>query len=416
MISNQEEETRTFYLIFLLNNFVILLCMESSERMGIPESVSNKELSPKEVRFTDKAYDFGYQLIKSKVITALPLNDPSGDRANINIQAAPGVIERLGYSQFVENAKAPVSDSEKASLPEYAQKSYRKVVKSFVDRGILSPEQVVSIGRIIRPENIVVRNQPAHQFLYLRDAFPETPESRGQIRISEDSYAILKNRVGGLLSELNVTLSPEQLNEVAMRWGISHEYGHAVDTALILSLTEKRLKDHPEEPLSQANVEAANSLYKYIYDVSAPNADLNDILAIDNNEMFSDKTSTSSERIAGGFEYLGLRFALEDSGVEPEKIDSMIKKLLEKKAHYTDEAKQFSSVLKDNGFSMQAFSSGMGKLWSDLRSSGNKEITNKMPMSVIDARSLGYLAPLRKPEVQHLVSLFPQKQEAPLAA
>ncbi len=223
--------------------------------------------------------------------------------------------ELTGQFEYVPEQKIT-----RQELVEEGQVVFREVVHAFVKHGDIPVGLAVKTGELIRPSDLIADDSNHARMMYLsNDGHPD----KMKITVGKE---IVDGRRFSLMKEATracgISLTDKQIRHLAIRDIVSHEYGHAVDGALLKV---------QQVGIGEENWQVPENMRKYIYDELAPSEDLQIILG---KEAERDYTSlpnlTSIERVAVGFEDLGMRYALEEMGVESDKAMEVLSYIREK--------------------------------------------------------------------------------------
>ena len=286
------------------------------------------------------------------------------------------------------------------------QTAFRQAVKSLVDHNVIPTDLAVQVGRLVKPPDIELIDTDFARFLYLKDNFPAKGEERASLELGR-KYALGWGwqELDKAIKSQGVNLSLDQTLRVVLRSGISHEYGHAVDRALLFLNVEAKMAAQPEADAWQLMLESGQEVSQDIYSRIAPNDDLAEILQGELEDgTYTRKERTSSERLGTGFGYLGLRYALEDLQVDQQKIDGVINYMVDDDFKTMQGNKRVAGEIKKQGLTLEDWGNAMTDLNMDLRDRGRsdlREITRDF-----SARSLGYAAPLSEEQIKALVTTW----------
>ncbi len=364
-----------------------------SESSGSSVIVVEKEPAS-ERGFVDEGAKVVYELIKHGAIVLDKSKDDSIPfRYNVDFRKAESILGGLQGKRDVQSLTERHSD-----LLFHSQLAFRKMVKSFVNEGVLDDKISIQTGRIIRPSRINILKEGHCRFLYMKDVFPKDRDDMAVLYISEGQFNEYYEFLESEVKKAKLNLSEESMFRITLRRLIAHEYGHAVDRTISILLASK----NSDEENIEDEFEVSEKLHLKVYKEIAPDKRLNDILEEGpEDRVYSKKQRSSSERIARGFEYIALNSALIDEGVDLDKSDLIVKKIVEKQGERLSDFIFVLRYAKSKGLDIENVCGALNELVIGFR---NKSIGELLP-SGFSSHYLGYFCALSKEQIIKYVEL-----------
>lgn len=343
-------------------------------------------------------------LVRQDVIKKNPDRDPNRSSFEskhflVDLPKAVSILSKYKQDKVVIEITFP-----EEKVKQEAKAAYKRVVKNFVDNGIIPAELAVSVGRLIRPDNVVVVSGDHARFLYLKEEFPQSPEKRADLEIGIEyvnGWGVQEMKLA--LEKAGVSLNQDTLLWLTLMDGLSHEYGHAVDRVLTLLEAEKHKSATPLEG-SKYVWETGHSMQNSVYEKVAPNSELMGMLENQPKDgWYTAPRLTSSERIAVGFENIGLGLALKQLDIEPQTIAKILAEYSKSDRTNIDKYKQLFQELDARGMNFEDFTSGALELYSQLKADGQVDLFAPVS-SNYGVRSLGYFFPLNKEQIRAYIT------------
>lgn len=298
-------------------------------------------------------------------------------------------------------------------LFELSKSAFKRSVKAFVKNGDVSSALAVEVGRLMRPGNVVVTQEDFGRFLYLGDEFPKRDEERGALEVGVKYVFRQIEGYKEILSQNGVELTEEQIIDLILRGLVSHEYGHAVDRTMQLLTWGEYVSGIPGggEPNLSDRYRIRGKMHQEIFDRIAPNEDLATVLALEPDDKedayYTNRESTSSERVGRGFHYLGMRYALLELGLDKEKADNIVRSFTRTEDSKLNQYKNLADEIRATGLNLEIFCHGINDLVSQLRKLGRNDLAGKFPyLDMPDGRQLGYFYPLSQEQIRTYIAAF----------
>lgn len=288
--------------------------------------------------------------------------------------------------------------------PELVHQNYREVLQAFLEAGLISGEFMGQVSRIIKPSGIKPSNSEFARFFYLEDTFPKSADRRGSIEIGTKVVEYFEEKLQEASEKVGIILSAEQRQKLILRTILSHEYGHAVHHTLAIQRVENALENDPEASFISVVVEQSKSLDTTIHNTTAPE-ELHEFFHDEEIESLSgnDPQNTVSERIATGFKEQGMRLALQEMGIEPEKAQALIDTLAQDDSKKLDEYRLTLKYAQERGFSMKTLAQAVSYVSTDIRKD-HPDLAEKI-RGGFGSRNLGYFFPLTAEQLKEIQTL-----------
>lgn len=359
---------------------------------------------PTEKEFISKVNKILYELLDTNIINNTPSSDPEwGYRLEytVEIDQAIKLLER-----YKANEPKPTKEDQTFSetteiLRKEASEALTRVIDVFVEKGFLSEELQRQIRRLIKPSNIEIVTTDYHRFLYLKNTFPEEPEDEGVIQVGVELINLMERDLGRIFSEMGIGLSPEQIRKIALIQGLSHEFGHIVDRVLRLMEIEKRITSAGES-LSETAIRVDREIDDFLRR-EFPDEELEEILKNEpENGTFTYPGNCYSEKIATGFELIGLTEALLSEGVSASDVDKIMEALYTEKSRRLEEYKRLISFSRQKGFNLETLGEAINHLTYYLKNQGKTDLRDMLPLS-FGIRTIGYYRPLNPDQIRKFI-------------
>lgn len=365
--------------------------------------VKNIDIHPSEVvqpelRFSTQTLTAVYELVSKNVIAANPQINSGAYPYLLDLDQAATVLQNLDQEEQLDG------EVDKQQLEAGAKKAFNQVVKAFVEQGIVPASLAVQVGKLLRPSSVEVLETDYHRFLYLQDEFPKTSEGRAALEIGVDRYRLMRVELESYLKAAKISLTEEQLQNVLLRWGVSHEYGHAVSRTLEILQIEKFIKGQPQGEYLYIAERGRNLVNGSVYSDIAADQELRDILQDEPEDgLYTRRNITSSERIAAGFEYLGLQYALEDNGLSREQGQSILQQFATSDEQQFQQCQQLVRFIRTQKIGLDILGQAMTSLSLDLKRNKMPHLSSLVPTN-FGPRYFGYFKPLSGDQVREFVA------------
>lgn len=386
-----------------------------SEKVATGEGLARKEF----IHETPKVI---YDLVDQKAIALVP---------DLKEAPAKGVEFRRDYlsplvpvykvdfekGQAIVEAVQPKNDLSQVDLGsdqellDRARLALRDSIVALVRRGDLPAELVAQVGRLLKPSDTKVTKGDIFRFVDFGRSFPAEKGDRGTFEVGRAYVEGWFGTIKGYLEERGISATDEQVLNVVMRNGASHEYGHAVDKTLRILAWESAEKSRGHQ-LSISEGAAVDDAYnEVIYRDIVPNQEIAALLEKENpKDSFGDYQRTNSERISSGFEALGTQYALEETGLKSEDVDFVLGKIAAADQVALREFKTVLDKIYNSHLNLAIVATAVGKLKNYLVKEDRNDLVERIGLS-LSSRDLGYYFPLTKDEVHKYINYFWKGEE-----
>lgn len=305
----------------------------------------------------------------------------------------------------VETPNTEIPTGREQELFERSQKAVKQTVRAFVKNGDIPAVLAVTVGRFLKPANVRITPHDYARFLYFKHSFPTKLEERADLSIGLKYVFGQRNDYREMLWENGVELTDDYLLDLILRDGVSHEYGHAVHAALNLVQWGAYVvkPNEGEKPKSYWQIREDSA--QYIYDTIAPDQDLAEILASEPDSDYSRRSSTSSERLGRGFQYLGTKYALQDMGIDSAKAGKIVETFKKRHGTVLEGYKKVIGEIRLHNLNIEIFSNGITDLQVALKKRGRIDLLESIRFG-FGARDLGYFYPLNQDQLRSFVKTF----------
>lgn len=324
----------------------------------------------------------------------------------LDLDKSASVIDKF----FVENPKDAIVPS--TDLLDPGRSAFKKIVKYFTVNNIIPTSLAVEVGKIIRPSGFRPTKGNDAGFYYFKEVFPENPAERGTVRLGERYVYLMSKNLARIFSNLEINCTQDQLRDIVLRSVIAHEYGHAVkQTIVIMKLAEMYPNISPEN-LKRFAFALSKQIDQTIYEIIAPNHELTDIFSDEPNTLM--KSDSSEERLAQGFEYLGLQSVLKDLGITEDKIQLVLEAFRKIDHDRFIDHKHLIEYAKKHGLNLRLLQKALSRLMIELDTRGRGDLSLCL-MTNYGPNMLGYAFALTPHEIQKFIAMFLPKnyEESP---
>lgn len=332
------------------------------------------------------------------------LDEPPYKRIPVWIVDIDKSIEVLEKCQ-VETPNIEIPTGREQELFERSQKAVKQTVKAFVKNGDIPPALAVSVGRFLKPANVKITPHDFARFLYFRHSFPTKPEERADLEVGVKYVFGQRNDYLEMLGENGVELTDDQLLDLILRDGMSHEYGHAVHAALDLIQWGAYIVKPTEGEKPKSYWKIRRDSAQYIYETIAPDQDLAEILANEPDSGKSERSNTSSERLGRGFQYLGAYYALLDMGFDSAKAGKIVETYKKRDRTSLEGYKKIIGEIRLHNLNINIFGEGITDLQVALKKLGRTDLLESIRFG-FSTRELGYYYPLNQEQLRLFVEKF----------
>lgn len=386
---------------------------ESQEQQPIELQTSLTDLRPSErLRQDQRELQLTYKDIKSPYPkTMLGLLETGAIYVNegevkVDFNKAVTLLEEIKLKQ---DKAQTVLESYPLPTAQEIQSTYRSLLIGFRDTGLLTNQQISTIGILVRPSSTLPDHSEYASFLYLDHQFPTDNKSRATIGLSQKQFDRVCTHIKELLAKEQIELDAAALGRVATKFTVGHEYGHAADKAVQLKQLDQFMNENPHKQRYLASSEVAHQVVMSVYDTIAPRDQLHALIESTKpkyNFDVDDPARTTSERIATGFERISLGIALSEEGISPTSISLVLEKLDQKDKQQLQEEMLFLESLKQQGITVREFFGAISDIRKHLQGQGLNQITSQLLRGPQGYAALGYRFPLSKTELVEYLSLM----------
>lgn len=380
-----------------------------------------------EKKVTTPYYNSVYQLILSEAIRLHPnlkgvipkrtwfYPEGSSLGTNVYVVNTDQAIKTLEKCTTSEEPSPEVPKEKEAELFERSKQALKQAVVAFAKNGDVPPALAASVGRLLRPPDVRITDEDYARFLYTEDEFPKTKVDRASLEMGLKYVYRQIKPFQELLTQHGVKLTEDQIINLILREGAAHEYGHAVDMTLELLEWEEYVSrlPHAERP-DRYFYEVRENHHQLIFDTIASNQELTELLSAEPLDgLYTYRTRTSSERVARGFQFLGLKYALLDLGISEEKAEQIVLGFMQRHQDQLEESKQLIQEVRKHNLNLEILGCALNDLRIDLTKRGRNDLYKQIQFG-FGAKDLGYYYPLDKKQIKSYISAFwPPKPLSP---
>ncbi len=325
-----------------------------------------------------------------------------GDKVQVDSEEAVKIL-RLLVEDSNDNKSVDVKEGHLDI--QSVKEALREVIGGFIEESILDQKTVEGIGLLLTEDNVVVTKNDYHRFLYLQDTLPQQSDERAVLEVGEP---LVKQHIGILeemLQSAGVTFNQEDLLRVALRWSIAHEYGHAIQTYMLLLRTGRRYQSS-DKKLWEVALELEDEMVNYLQEI-APFQEVLDLLKYEPEDgIYVSLRGFYSESIAVGFELVGLMKALKTVfDISEEKIEEVMALRIRDIYRRRNQLSDFINFARTKQLGIEEIGTAVTELSLDLRDRGYLDLRNSLPLS-FGIRTWGYVYPLSRKQLLKLVERY----------
>lgn len=318
------------------------------------------------------------------------------DSIKLNTDVVVDTLENIKQEAF-----PPLQEEVVISSSEI-KAAFSDTLRGFLSHDIISGNVMGQVSRIIKPSGVTPSENANASFLYLDDNFPEDPERRGEILLGKRAYAKWEGEFKSIYEKVGLNLTDEQIRQTTLRFLISHEYGHAVERGIAILKSEDEMTDSEKLNPMSGRMKIMHGLKMHVYEQLAPNSKLQSLFTEEKVASIyraNDPALTTSERIATGFERLGLQYALEDINVDPIQIDQVLNYLQQTHESRFTEQKYILDKAKKKGFSLEQLSAAIDLIDGEMHKMERKDLA-ELTRGGFSGHTFGYAFPLNQDQIK----------------
>lgn len=339
-----------------------------------------------------------YRLVQDNAISAEPSKE--GKNYTVDLLKATEILKDCFSQPELENTQTSKPNNK---LETHAQTALKRSIKAFVDNEVLTPFIVLQVGNITRPSNVQTGGYGA-RFKHHITSLSTPISERATIQIGRE-FAVNSEaeQIRQVTRTCGLNFTDEEIADLALRSLVSHEYGHAVASALILNQAYMVAPRRPNLTIEQVYQEAAASFYNAIFTSVTPNTELASILKTEPpNGTYSARHLTSVERFAQGFQYLGLRFALEGLGLDENKAEAVIVEYAKQNEKGLRDWIKTYELIHSHGLTLEDIGEAVASIKQNLKER-KLDTLRKQFNPYVNAASLGYFFPLNRSQLDEVI-------------
>jgi len=300
----------------------------------------------------------------------------------------------------------PKTDQEKGEMLSELRNALPLIQQALVNRGIVLSDFIIQINRLITDAHIEVTDNDYNQFYYGKDDFPEKTGNNAALYIGAGCIEAFEDTLKDRLNQYSVALPSEIARKITLRWILSHEYGHAIDRTLQLGVINGRVNTEEGDTRRKIGGSVQDEMYQDVNENIAKNSDLESMVTNDEKtRKYLSPLESASERVASGFEFVGLHSALVENGVAVEHADAIIANAFKKGQDELQDFKRLLEYSSSHGLDMKELKHAMLMIRIELKKRGRQDLLTKLPLH-FGMQHLGYLAPLTEQEITTYVSKY----------
>ncbi len=315
--------------------------------------------------------------------------------ATVNTEAAIVILQTLQQKRLSREDAA--KESPELNQAETAR-AFQSAIDDLVATQCISLELAAQVAQILPVENLKTVKGNYARFGYLSDTFPKDRSGAGIIEVGDKIIATFAEKIRQTALQAGVELTETQCQEVATKRVLMHEYGHAVkQTKKIVAFESAVAAGEKDEEYHLRN-SLENTTNAKIAAV-APCPELAQVFVgepVDSSRAATELL-TMDERIASGFELIGLSQALQKIGVSGEQSQAMIKSIMQEEALKFREKQMVIEFARSKGLSITQLNDATSSLFISLHQE-HPELA-ELCRGGFNAAFMGYNFPLTLSEI-----------------
>jgi hypothetical protein len=143
-----------------------------------------------------------------------------------------------------------------------------------------------------------------------------------------------------------------------------------------------------------------------LFNEIAPSPELQEVFDINQKQsIYTNATDTASERVATGFEYLGLAYALVDVGLSAERAKEVVDLFLERNRKEFEDFKFLVDEAREKGIDMELIGTSHDTVALALKKGGQNDLARALPFT-FGAAYCGYLFALDETQLKKYIESF----------
>lgn len=328
----------------------------------------------------------------------------------VDVERAIEVLSQIKSSE----TEIEVPQGREQGILRQSRRALGQSIKAFIANGDLTSSQLMTIGKLVRPSNIRITGEAHARYLDLGFSFPQNSGEREEISLElglKYIFRKLERVYKPILAQNELNLTEEQILNILLRTSASHEYGHALKKALEILQWEAYSAEASGVEKMKKWYEFTPEWEKQVVEL-LPNQELADILSSEPEDgWYSERRMTVSERIATGFEYLGLQYALEEVGIDPAKQKQIMNSYTERDKAHLRQYKKVIALARARNLNLELLGGAVDDLSIKLEKRGRQDLKELLCFG-FSARNLGYFYPFTKEEIHNLMEAFWMERDA----
>jgi len=365
------------------------------------QSLTKESNSVRPTEIVNKHFRNIALLLESGALVSRPKKD-EWDMGRDYLVDQDKAVACLEIPEDIDEQNEEQAPKNKEWLEQETDHAYQEIIADFIDEEVLTEELAGDIRKLIPPSNIEVTDDNFFRFLYDADKVPDSEDKAAKLVVGLKMQKYLERRLRKILNNTSVSLDDEVVSKIAIRWGMSHELGHSVERSIMIRNTEKMSADNPDLEVWQAAIRVHNKVNNKVYLQLAPDSNLQKIFE-DEDGIFMNSGNSTGERVASGYEMIGLRSALAKSGVETTVIDEIIANFASENLKMLEEGLIIESLANQKGLSLGSLCSALTDIRLGIKDK-NPDVYDQLPLT-FGSNFFGYLAPLSKDQLRAFINL-----------
>jgi len=331
-----------------------------------------------------------YSLVKEGVISARTDEFKKWEKSyTVDFDKAIKVLEAEEVGGIQKGVEISITSG-------LVRQGFEDAIKALERCGVLMRELLTHLSRIVTIDSIQVCDELFHRFQYNREFFPTSEDEMGILTFGIAKCRLMIKELEEVFKSLEIDIDTKMLTRVAVKWGISHELGHALYHTIVLLISEQRGLKIGDYELSVAIKESVD---QEIY----ASGDYNSVEELLNGEpsdgLYTQLHGVVTESFCRGIEYIGLEEALLTEGVSLSDVKKIIEKFLEGDRREFEDFGFLIREIQSRGLTLDAFCQALNDIFIELKRVDRQDIRERLPAS-FSLQFIGYFVPLERDQIE----------------
>jgi len=286
------------------------------------------------------------------------------------------------------------------NISDLVRQGFNDAIQALERCKVLSRELLNNLRRIVTISSIQVCDETFHRFEYYSEFFPANEDELGILTFGTVKCRLMMEDLEKIFRSQKINFNRDIITRVAIRWGISHELGHALYRTIVLLISEQRELKVGDYALS---VEIKESVDQGIYSSADYHLAEELLKGEPSDGLHTQLHGVVTESFCRGIEYIGLEEALLDEGVSTSDVDKIIEEFLEGDRREFEDFQFLIREIHRKGLTLEAFCWALNDIFMALKRLGRQDVRDRLPAS-FGSQFLGYFVPLKRDQIETFLS------------